>query len=137
MKPSRIQMLSATSALVLLSAAPALAATSIGINFLGRDGTVTGNPGVPPMPANGMAGVVPQANWNNIDNQYGYATANSGTASGLFDASGAASPISLTFDCNDSWYNDVDPTNITTANAKLFNGIIKSSTARKFAPFGF
>lgn len=115
----------------MVAAGSAVAATSIAVQFLGRDGSPdqTGNPGVPPIAPSDSTGVVPQTFWNPIDNQYGYAAANKGTTSPgqLLDSTGVSSPVILTFDCNDSWYNDVTPTNLTKPAAKMMNGIIKSS----------
>src|SRR5947208_6878361 len=110
----------------LFAVSASFAATTIGVNFQGRDGVTTGNPGTPPLAPTEVAGVVPQGNWNNVDDQYGFTPANDGNTGPLVDSTGAATTVTLTFAANDSWYNDVDPTNIVTANAKLMNGIIKA-----------
>jgi hypothetical protein len=130
MKRSAIYGLLAVSC--LLAASPAIAGTSIAVQFLGRDGSgdVSGNPGVPPIAPTDVVGVVPQSFWNPIDNQYGYTDANKGaTQPGqLLDNNGQSTTVTLTFDCNDSWYNDVTPTNLTTPTARMMNGIIKVSS---------
>ncbi|TMQ01401.1 MAG: hypothetical protein E6L09_03715 [Verrucomicrobia bacterium] len=115
------------TALSLLIAPATFAATSIGVNFQGRDGTqASPYPGTPPLASADVAGVVPQANWNNVDDANAFTPAENGTTGPLVDSTGAATTVTLTFAANDSWYNDVDPTNIVTANAKLMNGIIKA-----------
>ena len=109
-------------------------ATTIGVNFQGRDGTQpdpgAGNP-YPPTPAlnaTDVAGVVPQPNWNNIaDGDFNvFPAVENGTVNNLVDSTGAATPVSITFAASDSWYNDVDPATTVTPNAKLMNGIIKA-----------
>jgi len=51
-------------------------ATSIGVNFQGRDGTQAGPyPGTPPLGATEVAGVVTQSNWNNVDDANNFAPA--------------------------------------------------------------
>src|SRR5437870_5235360 len=91
----------------------ARAATSIGVNFQGRDGSTAGtaasNPGTPPLNTSETAGVVPQGNWNNVDDAHDYTPVENGTTPALVDSTGAATPVTLTFAANDSWYNDVDP----------------------------
>src|SRR6266498_4826488 len=59
----------------LFAVSGAFAATTIGVNFQGRDGVTAGNPGTPPLGASEMAGVVPQGNWNNVDDQYNFTPA--------------------------------------------------------------
>jgi len=111
----------------LIAGSQAIAGSSIGVQFLGRDGSPdqTGNPGVPPV--NGTAGVIPQALWNPIDDAHGFAVAEKGESQQLLDSNQTTTPVTLLFDANDSWYNDTTPTNLTAANAQLMNGIIKSS----------
>src|SRR5437773_4775356 len=126
-----------TASSLLIS--PAIfAATSIGVNFQGRDGTqASPYPGTPPLASADVAGVVPQANWNNVDDANAFTPAENGTTGPLVDSTGAATTVTLTFAANDSWYNDVDPTNIVTANAKLMNGIIKEGGIGNSAAFTF
>jgi len=104
-----------------------MAGSSIGVQFLGRDGSPdeTGNPGVPVV--SGTAGVVPQGFWNPIDDAYSFSPANKGESQPLLDNSQLTTTVTLVFDANDSWYNDVTPTNISKPNAQLMNGIIKAS----------
>jgi len=115
------------ASLTLLAVSQANAGSSIGVQFLGRDGSPdqTGNPGVPPV--NGTAGVVPQQFWNPIDDNHQFSPAEKGESQALIDSSQLTTTVTLLFDCNDSWYNDVTPTNLHTANAMLMNGIIKAS----------
>lgn len=114
---------------IVLSTAYTTFAASIGVQFLGRDGSGTaGSPPVTALSPAQVAGVVPQANWNSVDNHYGYTPANVGETPALTDSTGASTTVTLAFAGNDSWYNDVDPTTITTPNALLMNGIIKAST---------
>jgi hypothetical protein len=106
----------------------------IGIQFLGR----INNPPSAGLPAptatqlqqNDIAGVVPQQAYNIIDNVndplLGGAGAG-GTVSSLLDSNLVTTTVSLTYVANDSWYNDTDPTTITTPNAELLNGIVKSN----------
>ncbi len=111
---------------IALLAAYTSNAASIGVQFLGRDGSSTGNPGVPALSPSQVAGVVAQPNWNSVDDAYGFTPANVGEAGPLVDSTGAATPVTIAFDANDSWYNDVNPTTITDSNAILLNGIIKA-----------
>jgi len=121
----------------LFAVSASFAATTIGVNFQGRDGVTTGNPGTPPLAPTEVAGVVPQGNWNNVDDQYGFTPANDGNTGPLVDSTGAATTVTLTFAANDSWYNDVDPALITTPNARLMNGIIKEAGVGNSAAFKF
>ena len=105
------------------------AGTSIGVEFLGRDGSgdVNGNPGTPGVTPTDNVGVVPQLYWNLVDDGYAFTPAEQGQSQPLLDSALNTTTVTLVFDCNDSWYNDVTPTNLTTPKAKLMNGIIKSS----------
>jgi len=137
MKKIKWQGTLALSASLLLLASQALAGTTIGVNFQGRDGSgdVTGNPGTPPL--NGTtAGVVPINYWNDIDDST-FTPPENGTTPPLIDTNATTTGVTLHFDCNDSWYNDVTPTNITTGNAMLMNGIIKVSSGKKVGAFIF
>jgi hypothetical protein len=106
----------------------------VAVQFQGRDqyaaADASGNqPPENPLLQNITAGVVPQQNWNPIDNQYGFIVANAGTTGGLWDSNLNPTSVTLTFEGNDSWDNDVNPTNLTTGNALMMNGIIKSSAS--------
>jgi len=83
------------------------------------------------------AGVLPINIWNDINDAYDYTPAESGETPVLIDGTGNGTTATLRFDGNDSWYNDVTPTNITTGNAQLMNGIIKVSTGKKVGAFIF
>ena len=105
----------ASRAIVTLIALSALAtattfANSIGINFEGR-----GDP--TPLANNEVAGVVPQAEWNNIVSEPFV-----GTAPSLTDNAGNFTVVTLTFEANDSWNSDGGT---VTPNEKLMYGIMK------------
>jgi hypothetical protein len=125
------KLCSLLSALALLSGIQArAAATSIGVEFLGRDGSgasgaTSGNPATPGVGPNDTTGVVPQQLWNLVDDYRGSIGAEKGETPQLIDSTITTTTVTLQFDCNDSWYNDVTPTNITKPNAHLMNGIIK------------
>src|SRR5438876_4785422 len=126
------------TALSLLIVPATFAATTIGVNFQGRDGTLAAPyPGTPPLASTDVAGVVPQPNWNNVDDANNFSPAENGTTGPLVDSIGAATTVTLTFAANDSWYNDVDPTTVATPNARLMNGVIKEGTAGTSAKFSF
>src|SRR5258706_7813760 len=93
-------------------------AVLIGVNF---DGRKTDNPNQQDPTTyvvTGTAGVVPQANWNNVP----------GTTSGLIttgtlvDSSGAGTPVTMTYNSNDSWGSDGP---VVTQNDILMKGIQK------------
>src|SRR5579862_2544049 len=116
---------------VLLAAGSATvfgAPQTISVDFEGRD-SASGNPGTPALTADQIAGVLPVGNWNSIDNHYNadnsvanFIAAEQGTTIPLKDSTGAATPVTLTFDANDSWYNDVDITTIQKPNSIMMNG---------------
>ncbi|HEY5912312.1 MAG TPA: LamG-like jellyroll fold domain-containing protein [Verrucomicrobiae bacterium] len=136
MKTSPIIALFATVS--ILAAPRVFAGTSIAINFQGRDGTATGNPGTPgPSPAD-TVGAVPQQFWNNVDDSNGnlFTPTENGVVTPLVASDNSFSDAALVFACNDSWYNDVNPTVLTTGTAKLMNGIIKVNTSAT-ASFAF
>lgn len=114
-----------------LSGNQARAGTSYGVEFLGRDGSndQTGNPGTPGVSPTDVVGVVPQQYWNLIDDAHAFTPAEKGESGPLLDNNLNTTTVTLVFDCNDSWYNDVTPTNLTKPLAKLMNGIIKSSAS--------
>jgi hypothetical protein len=66
--------------------------------------------------------------WNVIDNAYADPTSpNVGESLALLDTNLNTTAVTITYNGNDSWNNDVDPNSITTPNAKLMNGTIKSN----------
>ncbi len=90
----------------------------IGVSFQGRDGG--GNTG-PTIPAGDSAGVVPQINFNNVDDND-----NNSTTGFLNDASGAATGVTLGYSANDSWNSinggiQASP----TGDQELLYGVIK------------
>src|ERR1051326_2678770 len=122
-------------ALIALASGPqARAGTSIGVEFLGRDGSgdVAGShPATPGIAPTDVAGVpaVQQQYWNIVDDFHNFDPAEQGQTQPLLANTLNTTTVSLYFDRNDSWYNDVTPTNLTKPNAKLMNGIIKSSAS--------
>jgi hypothetical protein len=109
---------------------PPAPAAVISVDFQGRNG-------VGPMASSLAAGVLQVANWNNVNDSTTTPTAEKGTTAPLVNSAGAATPVTLTFDCNDSWYNDVDPATVTTGNAWMMNGVIKQQQAGTSATFTF
>ncbi|HUS37252.1 MAG TPA: hypothetical protein VM680_18040, partial [Verrucomicrobiae bacterium] len=88
------------------------------------------------LPATANAGLVPQLNWNNFDN---FANGTTTTDMPLVDATGAASPVTISFTANDSWNND-DPMPTPTdsnGNDVLMFGCIKRQGAGSAATFTF
>jgi hypothetical protein len=100
----------------------------IGVEFGGRTST-SPDPAVPGLVQSDIAGVVPQAGWNFIDNYYGPVTPDVGTSDLLQDTNNLTTTVTLDFVGNDAWNDDADPTVITNANARLMNGTIKSNGA--------
>ena len=99
----------------------------IGVEFLGRTST-SPNPATPGVAQSDVAGVIPMSGWNVIDNAYADPTsANVGESLALLDTNLNTTAVTITYNGNDSWNNDVDPNSITTPNAKLMNGTIKSN----------
>jgi hypothetical protein len=90
---------------------PPTAQPYIGINFLGGGGAVEGY-----LSASDIAGAVPQANFNNIEG-------GAQTAAPLRDASGAATPATLTYTASIRY---TGAGNITAENA-LFEGYIQNN----------
>ncbi|OLD52113.1 MAG: hypothetical protein AUI63_00290 [Gemmatimonadetes bacterium 13_1_40CM_2_60_3] len=111
-------------------AAPATFAASIGVNFQGRDGA--GAPVAPIDPAE-VAGVVPQANWNNIADSL-YTPAEQGTAPSLANDAGGYTAVTLTFDANDSWNSDGTA---VSPDERLMLGIIKRQGLNTASTFTF
>jgi hypothetical protein len=102
----------------------------ISVSFQGRNGKG-------PIPTDLVAGVVQVANWINVNQTATLPTENKGTTLPLNNAAGAVTPVTLTFDANDSWNNDVDPATITTGNAWMMNGVIKQQNTNTSATFTF
>src|SRR6516162_9872429 len=92
--------------------------TPIGVQFGGRS-NASGNPPVNQLNSQDVAGALPQAVWNFINNSYDFTPANNGETFGLVDTNSTTTPITLTFNASDSWYDDVDPASITNVNAIL------------------
>ena len=98
---------------------PGTRVAQIGASFLGDDG----NGGTAPpwwLAPTDVAGVVPQANWNNVTNlPYG----NVGISAPLVDTNGSLTTVQLQFVGNDAWNSD--GTDLSTPNDKLMKGILK------------
>ncbi|HMJ90118.1 MAG TPA: PA14 domain-containing protein, partial [Candidatus Acidoferrum sp.] len=95
----------------------------VGVSFTGRGDCA---PACSTLLGSTIAGLLPQGNWNNIDNSA------DGTFGGLSpalkDGNGAATSVTLTYDANDSWNND-GPSG--TSDEKLMNGISKANGANR------
>jgi hypothetical protein len=90
--------------------------TAIGINFSG-DGA-----GANFLVPSDVAGVVPQPNWNNVDNTGGGgAGALSGITTLLESAQGTPTSVRLLYRGNDAWYRGSG----TTANQRMMRGAFK------------
>jgi len=87
----------------------------VGANFIGRNG---GNATLTP---GGYAGVVPQINWNNIDE----GAVNHTGSSQLTEGNGVGTSITLDYAAADSWSSD-GPT--ATPDDILMKGILKATT---------
>lgn len=87
----------------------------IGANFIGRGG------GNATLSTGGYAGVVPQLNWNNIDE----GAVNHTGSSQLTEGNGVGTSITLDYAAADSWSSD-GPT--ATPNDVLMKGILKATT---------
>lgn len=98
------------------------AAGSIGASFLGRSATTALLP-------TETTGLVPQANWYNIDDS---ATGEKGTTPPLRDALGNFTDVTISFKGNDSWNSGGAS---DTPDARLILGIIKQAGANTTAPF--
>lgn len=133
MKSVKLVGLSASVALLCVIQAQGQATIgSIGVQFQGRDGSSSAatKPGVPALLQSDVAGVVPQSDWNAVDDANDPSLGGpggGGTVSSLGDSNITTTPVSLEYAANDSWYNDVTPSTLTNANAQLMNGIIKSN----------
>lgn len=99
----------------------------IGVNFLGR------NDGANGLNATDTAGLVPQANYNNIT--FGPNTDPSPSAAfSLVDASGGATAVTLVVAAADSWSSG---SNHASTDNTLLNGIIKSNSAQSTSTYSF
>jgi hypothetical protein len=110
----------------------------IGVQFLGRASTTA--PANPGLLQQDIAGAVPQQNWNLIDDAFdpSFTTPFNGTTSVLSDSNIVSTAgVTLTFAASDSWNDNVASTSITTPNAILLNGTIKSTIAQPTESFQF
>jgi hypothetical protein len=123
MKTTILLGLAAAMSMALVNSA---SAASIGVSFLGRNANTRVLP-------TETAGVVPQANWNNIDDST-YSPAENGTAVSLQDDAGKFTTVSLTFVANDSWNSDGPD---VTPNDRLMLGIIKRQGLNTACTFTF
>ncbi len=101
-----------------------------GVQFQGRESNNT-TP-CPGLLQTDVTGVVPQGNWNPIDNYFGGLgpTADVGNSGTLWDSNLVSSAsVTLDFAGNDSWFNDVTPGSVTNPIAIMYNGILKASAS--------
>jgi hypothetical protein len=108
-------------ALVLMNGTAALAQHSIGIRFVGSGG----QPEPPLMDATEVAGVVPQANWNNIDasmfnGPFGYGLGPLNDNNGM-----AVTGTALDYSCNNTWAKNVID---APGDARLMESYLDSNT---------
>jgi uncharacterized protein (DUF2141 family) len=78
-----------------------------------------------------VAGLVPQANWNNINNHDVF----NGITGPLNDANAAVTQITLNYDANDSWNND--DSSVVTGDEQMFKGISKANGANRTNTYTF
>jgi hypothetical protein len=104
----------------------------IGINFQGRGINNDPNTNADALAATAVAGVMPQANWNNDATLVG--SAGTHTISQLMDSTGTRTSVSLSVNANDSWFSG---TGSSDPNHMLLNGIIKASTSQPTATYTF
>ncbi len=78
-----------------------------------------------------VAGLVPQVNWNNINNSAAF----NGVTGPLNDSNGTPTTITLNYDANDSWNND-DPS-VVTGDEQMFKGISKANGANRTNRYTF
>jgi hypothetical protein len=98
------------------------AATSVGGSFIGRSDTVSFS-----LAPSDVAGVVPQAGWNNIDDSAIF----QGTSAPMVDSAGNFTAVRIIYDCSDSWESDGGS---TTPDEKLMKGIIKANPEPDLTP---
>jgi hypothetical protein len=135
MRSSKIVGLFSCCSLFCAIEAGAQLTTPLGVEFLGRDQYVTGDPACQGLNPSDVAGVVPQSSWNSIDNYYNLNlnvesatfSADNGTTVPLLDTNNSPTAVTLSFSASDSWDNNVNFTNISTPNAKLMQGTIKQA----------
>jgi hypothetical protein len=107
----------------------------VGVEFLGRDQFVTGNPACVGVNPSDVAGVLPQSGWTPVDNHYNVNLncdpltfiADNGTTLPLADTNFNATGITLTFTSTDSWDNNTPTAAVTTPNSLLMQGTIKQA----------
>src|SRR5215467_1732815 len=119
--PIRVPLLTVLT-YVLLGMANSILAQTIGVSFIGRNAYPADN-----LAPGDVAGVVPQANWNNIDS----GTTFTGTTGTLTDSAGNDSGITLTFEANDAWNSDGGT---ATPDQRLMKGIIKANPGGVTSP---
>ncbi len=105
----------------------------VSVNFQGRMAlTIPTDPLAP----TDVAGVVAVANWNNVEDSRSMPdVAVVETTSALNDSTGAATPVTLTYQGNGGWNNG--GANITTGDAKMMFGFIQQIGAGTSAKFTF
>jgi hypothetical protein len=110
------RFLCCTGAWLLLAALPVYAqTTTIGANFDGGSGN--GGTAFDPGLVTGTAGVVPQANWNNLDTD-------AGGPSTLVDSTGSPTSATVSWSAGDTWSNSEADANVGNQNALLLNNYL-------------
>jgi hypothetical protein len=141
MKSSKKVSLLACLSLFTALQAGAQFTSPIGVEFLGRDqfnssGSTTADPACIGLNPPDLAGALPQIGWTGIDNHYNVAnfniatfvSAENGTTVPLLDTNFAPTGVTLTYTASDSWDNNVNYADISTApNAILMQGTIKQA----------
>jgi hypothetical protein len=116
MKQHRVFFLAATAAFALTLGGSVQAGNSIGIRFFGSGGPPT----APAMDPSEVAGVIPQANWNQLMGPTNYGVGPLNDANGV-----AIAATSISYGCNNTWN-----TGITDApgDARLMGSYLDSGS---------
>ena len=96
---------------------------AIAVDFTG-DANNSGQLATWALASTNVAGVLPQAQWNSINNSGGGGNplALVGTSGFLNNHLGVATPVQLAYSADDAWFNGGE---ITDNNGKMMNGILK------------
>src|SRR5437899_1098511 len=109
---------------ILYIAGSSGSAATLGVNYL-RNGSGVNNADSNSLPASAVAGVVPQANWNNLGK--------SGDSVNLVDSSGNPSGVTIAWDASGTWTqstsNNTGGIAVTqgSPDANLMNGYLDSN----------
>ncbi len=116
-----VALASIGASLLVGGATSSQAAVSLGANFIGRNNSAS------IMVQTDSAGVIPQANWNNIDTGGTFI----GTSDPLLSSDGKFTAVTLDYAAQDSWVSD-GPT--VTGDEKMMKGILKFKDAANGGP---